>query len=71
MVVTNPDGPWTLSVRQSVDCVIDRNPADSILAQQMISRHIEILARVPKQVEYDGGLASGSGGFRPFWTGTS
>jgi IS5 family transposase len=41
------------------DCtILDGNPADSTLAQQMISRHIEILGRAPKQVAYDGGFAS-------------
>jgi IS5 family transposase len=41
------------------DCtILDGNPADAILAQQMIDRHIEIMGRPPKQVAYDGGFAS-------------
>jgi IS5 family transposase len=41
------------------DCtILDGNPADATLAQQMIDRHIEILMAPPKQVAYDGGFAS-------------
>jgi transposase, IS5 family len=41
------------------DCtILEGNPADSTLAQQMIDRHIEILGGPPKQVVYDGAFAS-------------
>jgi IS5 family transposase len=41
------------------DCtILEGNPADSTLAQQMIDRHIEILGGPPKQVAYDGGFTS-------------
>jgi IS5 family transposase len=41
------------------DCtILEGNPADSTLAQQMIDRHIEILGGSPKQVVYDGGFTS-------------
>ena len=41
------------------DCtILGGNPADATLAQQMVSRHIEITGRAPKQVAYDGGFAS-------------
>jgi transposase, IS5 family len=41
------------------DCtILEGNPADSTLAQQMIDRHIEILGGPPRQVVYDGAFAS-------------
>lgn len=41
------------------DCtILEGNPADSTLAQQMIDRHIEILGGPPKQVVFDGGFTS-------------
>lgn len=41
------------------DCtILEGNPADSTLAEQMIDRQIEILGKAPKQVAYDGGFAS-------------
>jgi IS5 family transposase len=41
------------------DCtILEGNPADSTLAEQMIDRHIEILGKAPKQVAYDGGFTS-------------
>lgn len=41
------------------DCtILDGNPADSTLAEQMIDRHIDILGKAPKQVAYDGGFTS-------------
>lgn len=41
------------------DCVVlEGNPADSTLAEQMIDRHMEILGKAPKQAAYDGGFTS-------------
>ena len=41
------------------DCtILDGNPADSTLAQQMIDRHIDIMGGPPKQVAFDGGFTS-------------
>lgn len=41
------------------DCtVLEGNPADSTLAEQMIDRHIEITGKAPKQAAYDGGFTS-------------
>lgn len=41
------------------DCqVLDGNPADSTLAEQVVDRQIEILGKVPRQVAYDGGFTS-------------
>jgi IS5 family transposase len=41
------------------DCtILEGNPADSTLAEQMIDRHIEIMGRAPKQAAYDGGFTS-------------
>jgi IS5 family transposase len=41
------------------DCVIlQGNPADSTLAEQVIDRHIEIMGQAPRQVAYDGGFTS-------------
>jgi len=41
------------------DCtILEGNPADSTLADQMIDRHIDILGKAPKQVAYDGGFTS-------------
>lgn len=42
-----------------LDCSVLRgNPADSTLAQTMVDRQIEIFARPPRQVVFDGGFAS-------------
>lgn len=42
-----------------LDCSVLRgNPADSTLAQAMVDRQIEIFARPPRQVVFDGGFAS-------------
>jgi transposase, IS5 family len=41
------------------DCtILDGNPADSTLAEQMIDRHIEIRGKAPRQVAFDGAFAS-------------
>jgi len=41
------------------DCtILEGNPADSTLAEQMIDRHIDILGKAPRQVAYDGGFTS-------------
>lgn len=41
------------------DCtILEGNPADSTLAEQMIDRQIEILKSAPRQVAYDGGFTS-------------
>lgn len=41
------------------DCtILEGNPADSTLAEQMVDRHIEILGKAPVQVAYDGGFTS-------------
>ncbi len=41
------------------DCtILEGNPADSTLAEQMIDRHIEITGWAPKQAAYDGGFTS-------------
>jgi transposase, IS5 family len=41
------------------DCqVLDGNPADSTLAEQVVDRQIEILGKVPRQMAYDGGFTS-------------
>jgi len=41
------------------DCtILEGNPADSTLAEQMIDRHIDILGKVPKQAAFDGGFTS-------------
>ena len=42
-----------------LDCIVlDGNPADSTLAEQMIERHREILGEAPEQAAFDGGFAS-------------
>ena len=42
-----------------LDCVVlEGNPADSTLAQQMIERQGEIYQRPPRQAVFDGGFAS-------------
>ena len=42
-----------------LDCVIeDGNPADSILACEMVERQATIYGRVPRQIGFDGGFAS-------------
>ena len=44
------------------DCtILEGNPADSTLAEQMIDRQIEIMGRAPKQAAYDGGFTSRAG----------
>jgi IS5 family transposase len=41
------------------DCtILEGNPADSTLAEQMIDRQIDILGKAPRQVAYDGGFTS-------------
>jgi IS5 family transposase len=41
------------------DCtILDGNPADSTLAEQMIDRHIDILGKAPRQAAFDGGFTS-------------
>jgi len=41
------------------DCtILEGNPADSTLAEQMIDRHIDILGKAPTQVAFDGGFMS-------------
>ena len=41
------------------DCtILEGNPADSTLAEQMIDRHIDIVGKAPAQVAYDGGFTS-------------
>jgi IS5 family transposase len=41
------------------DCVIlDGNPADATLAEQVIDRHIAILGKAPNQAAFDGGFTS-------------
>lgn len=41
------------------DCtILEGNPADSTLAEQMIDRHINIVGKAPKQAVYDGGFMS-------------
>jgi IS5 family transposase len=41
------------------DCVIlDGNPADATLAEQVIDRHIAIMGKAPNQVAFDGGFTS-------------
>ncbi len=41
------------------DCVVlQGNPADATLAEQVIDRHIEIMGRAPRQAAYDGGFTS-------------
>ena len=41
------------------DCqVLEGNPADSTLAEQVVDRHIEILGKAPRQIAYDGGFTS-------------
>lgn len=39
-------------------CILEGNPADSTLAEQMIDRHIEIMGKPPRQAAYDGGFTS-------------
>ena len=42
-----------------LDCkVLDGNPADSTLAKTMVERQVEIFARPPRQIVFDGGFAS-------------
>jgi IS5 family transposase len=42
-----------------LDCVIEKgNPADSVLAANMIERQIDIYRKAPRQVTFDGGFAS-------------
>ncbi len=44
-----------------IDCkVLDGNPADSTLAEDMIDRHIQITGNAPRQAAYDGGFTSRS-----------
>jgi IS5 family transposase len=44
-----------------LDCLIlDGNPADSSLAEQMVERQEKIYGRFPKQVTFDGGFCSRS-----------
>jgi IS5 family transposase len=41
------------------DCVIlDGNPADATLAEQVIDRHIAIMGKAPNQIAFDGGFSS-------------
>ena len=41
------------------DCtILEGNPADSTLAEQMVDRHIDIVGQAPTQVAYDGGFMS-------------
>lgn len=43
------------------DCtILEGNPADSTLAEQMVDRHIDIVGKAPMQVAYDGGFMSKS-----------
>jgi IS5 family transposase len=42
-----------------LDCtVLEGNPADATLAEEMMDRHIEILGQAPRQAAYDGGFTS-------------
>lgn len=42
-----------------LDCrVLDGNPADSTLAEEMIDRHIDLTGHAPRQAAYDGGFTS-------------
>lgn len=42
-----------------LDCkVLEGNPADSTLAQEVVERQTEIFARPPRQIVFDGGFAS-------------
>lgn len=42
-----------------LDCqVLDGNPADSTLVDEMLERHIELYSRPPRQAALDGGFAS-------------
>lgn len=42
-----------------LDCRIEEgNPADATLAVEMVQRQVDIFARVPRQVAFDGGFAS-------------
>lgn len=42
-----------------LDCVIEKgNPADSVLAANMIERQIDIYRKAPRQAAFDGGFAS-------------
>jgi IS5 family transposase len=42
-----------------LDCrVLDGNPADSTLAEDMIDRHIDLTGGAPRQAAYDGGFTS-------------
>lgn len=42
-----------------LDCrVLDGNPADSTLAEDMINRHIDLTGHPPRQAAYDGGFTS-------------
>lgn len=42
-----------------LDCrVLDGNPADSTLAEDMIDRHIDLTGHAPRQAAYDGGFTS-------------
>lgn len=41
------------------DCIVlDRNPADSTLVEEMLNRHDQIYGRYPVKVALDGGFAS-------------
>jgi transposase, IS5 family len=41
------------------DCtILEGNPADSTLAEQMVDRHIDILGKAPTQMAFDGGFTS-------------
>lgn len=43
-----------------LDCVVeDGNPADATLALRMVERQADLYGRVPRQVAFDGGFASG------------
>jgi IS5 family transposase len=42
-----------------LDCqVLEGNPADSTLAQEMVERQVKIFSRPPRQIVFDGGFAS-------------
>ena len=42
-----------------LDCVVlDGNPADSTLVEEMLDRHADLLGKPPRQAAFDGGFAS-------------
>lgn len=42
-----------------LDCtILQGNPADSTLAKRMVERQVEVFARPPRQIVFDGGFAS-------------